>query len=80
MSAHTPGPWRADKYCIWAGEKFIAGTKTGIGESEQGANARLIAAAPALLAALEALVERGTDSPVHLAAEAAIAQAKGGER
>ena len=35
-----------------------------------------IEAARAMLAALEALVERGTDSPEHRAAEAAIAQAK----
>ena len=45
---HTPGPWRAEKYCIWAGDKYIAGTQTGIGEPQE-ANARLIAAAPDLL-------------------------------
>lgn len=41
------------------------------------ANARLMAAAPDLLEALKALVEHGTDSPQHLAAEAAIAKAEG---
>jgi hypothetical protein len=40
-------------------------------------DARLIAAAPDLLAALEALVQKNTDSPEHLAAQAAIAKAKG---
>jgi len=40
--------------------------------------ARLVAAAPDMLAALIALVERGTDSPEHCAAEAAIARAMGG--
>lgn len=49
------------------------------GEQWQSAVARdhLVAAAPDLLAALVALVERGTDSPEHRAAEAAIARAKG---
>jgi len=46
-------------------------------DPERDANARLIAAAPDLLAALKALVERDTDSPVHMAAEAAIAKAEG---
>lgn len=41
------------------------------------ANANLLAAAPDLLAALKGIVERGTDSPVHQAAEAAIAKAEG---
>ena len=40
-------------------------------------HARLIAAAPDLLEALKALVERGTDSPEHRAAEAAISKAQG---
>lgn len=40
-------------------------------------HAQLFAAAPDLLAALQALVERGTDSPEHMAAEAAIAKATG---
>ena len=44
---HTPGPWRSEKYCVWAGDKYIAGTQTGIGEPQE-ANARLIAAAPEL--------------------------------
>ena len=50
----TPGPWYAEKFCIWAGDCFVAGTATGQGDPEQQANARLIASAPELLAALEA--------------------------
>ena len=52
---HTPGPWKAEKYCIWAnnhnGSVYIAGTQTGIDTDQQKANARLIAAAPDLLEA-----------------------------
>ena len=38
---------------------------------------RLAALVAELLAALVGIVERGTDSPQHLAAEAAIAKAQG---
>lgn len=44
---------------------------------EQTANARLIAAAPDLLAALEALRERGHTDATWMLAERAIAKAKG---
>ena len=53
---HTPGPWKADRFCIWQGETYIAGTQTGIGEATQQANARLMAAAPRLLEALERII------------------------
>jgi hypothetical protein len=51
MSAqHTPGPWRVSgKATINAGRSWIASVST----SNRDANARLIAAAPDLLAALE---------------------------
>ena len=61
----TPGPWYAEKFCIWSGDCFVAGTATGQGDPEQQANARLIASAPDLLAALagcaDALREAGKD-------------------
>ena len=61
----TPGPWYAEKFCIWAGDCFVAGTATGQGDPEQQANALLIAAAPDLLAVLagcaDALREAGKD-------------------
>ena len=85
IMGHTAGPWRAEKFCIWAGDKYIAGTQTGIAEQE--ANARLIAAAPDLLIALEMALDRFTDNdmiPPNYAlsrwidrARAAISKAKG---
>jgi hypothetical protein len=86
---HTPGPWRMHmsydrrQYVVTGpeGEPFrghvIAGPTTC--PNWQG-NARLIAAAPDLLAALEALVsfQRGIeDWPEVRQAEAAIRKAKG---
>lgn len=61
MNKHTPGPWKAEIHCVWGGpnlDRYVAATGTGIGEQEQQANARLIAAAPDLLAALEAIEAR----------------------
>lgn len=97
MSSHTPGPWNAVKsqpriYWIDAHEQpcaygHIATVfEGGKDPDENAANARLIAAAPDLLAALEALVDdtehRDHDCgdeewcPVHKA-RAAIAKARG---
>ncbi len=89
--SHTVGPWKASVYCVWGGQfgdTYIAGTKTGIPNCEQLSNARLISAAPDLLAALEAanlwlnsdreLVdgERLMDESTSLQISAAIAKAK----
>ena len=99
-AAHTPGPWKFGKELTarsgeWlvsfdAGSKgrgiAIAETRAGSGNEE--ANARLIAAAPELLAALEtaymALIgylpahrNDVTDAAIG-AARAAITKAKGG--
>lgn len=59
-TAHTPGPWRADGLLIkaidhgkWFGIAKAGGSKLTIDGNM--ANAALIAAAPELLAALEAL-------------------------
>lgn len=98
--AHTPGPWSftADMYGLHNMRVFGAADARGngianCGYDERGeceANARLIAAAPEMLAALEALLE-GTcealafldrDTVKHLkplidGAESAIAKARG---
>jgi hypothetical protein len=81
---HTPGPWHADIYCVWAGGIYVAGTKTGLPVEQQIANARLIAAAPELLEALEAYTKMydevqpaGGWQGVYEDGLAAIAKAKG---
>ena len=63
MSAHTPGPWLLWDYpdpqqAIMGGGGFVAQTVGGNDE----ANARLIAAAPDLLAALKEAVQEQWDS------------------
>ena len=50
---HTAGPWRADKYCVWAGDKYVAGTMTGLYDDEQEGNAAIIAAAPEMYEVLK---------------------------
>ena len=97
MSKHTPGPWyyvggsdkRAAPYIRKEGDMVpgtmaIASVTGRGGVSESAANARLIAAAPELLAALKQLTGEVTDlernrvreSAVD-AARAAIARAEG---
>ena len=62
MSAeYTPGPWKGEKYCVWAGDKYVAGVQTGNGSDEQRANCMLIAAAPALLEVLQELIRLADD-------------------
>lgn len=91
---HTPGPWRINAVMREYGNKLeIAheeisvtsvtvagkGNKTSI-TPEQEANARLIAAAPDLLAALEAMVSaKGFDQEAAalIKASEALAKAKG---
>ncbi|MHB1407975.1 MAG: hypothetical protein ACYCXC_00025 [Acidovorax defluvii] len=96
MSAqHTPGPWRVERQnpSPTTGEWMIAaGTKHGYlaevrdcGSGDVQANARLIAAAPELLAALQAVLAEidgpdrphSTDSwlPSHLAHQVRVAVA-----
>ena len=67
MNNHTPGPWWFDgKPGYEAPEIHAAGRRIarvlyhgGSEDNEVDANAQLIAAAPALLSALEAIVEAG---------------------
>lgn len=54
---HTPGPWAVDLHLITTadGETLVAKASTDRSLARVEANARLIAAAPDLLAALESL-------------------------
>jgi len=79
---HTPGPWRVNAHDICAGSDAVAGVygTTGYAPEEAQANARLIAAAPDLLAALkdveEAWAGNGDMSMAVDAALLAIAKAE----
>ena len=82
--AHTPGPWTVDNQYIHGpdGIRFLAVAGDGAGQ----ANARLIASAPELLEALEAVLQDlehyvathgpGPDKRLAIAREA-IAKARG---
>lgn len=85
---HTPGPWTALRASVISGPFVIcprvhAGARMSIDDScaAAEANARLIAAAPELLAALEdcreALRRAGADGELRVV-DAAIAKARGG--
>jgi len=58
---HTPGPWEQNLYRIFSLTKRIAEVETAkCTHDETIANARLMASAPAMLAALAQLVEEMT--------------------
>lgn len=65
MNKHTPAPWKHHNYTIYHGGLKVAripnlraiGKRQASDHEEEQANARLIAAAPELLSALEALFE-----------------------
>jgi hypothetical protein len=86
-ATHTPGPWHRG---TWHGDYITARPSNSCDDRERtvargisnGADLALIAAAPDLLAALEALVADFdasviTTCPMLVAARAAIAKAKG---
>ncbi len=83
--AHTPGPWRIDPYglgVVVGPDGFsiqTSGPDCIVGDESSYANARLIAAAPELLAIALSVAAHfeGTDSPLGLAAAAAIQKAEG---
>ena len=93
MAKHTVGPWRVgDAGCTVFGPKTDAPSpktiaclrKAASASEETGANARLIASAPDLLDALQAMLAGawaegwGDDAPEEvLRARAAIARAEG---
>lgn len=87
MSGNTPGPWtveeRDTRVEIFAGDVNIATVAWPVDDSEAEkvarADAHLIAAAPDLLAAVEALMSGKTEWKKACAlADAAIAKARGG--
>jgi len=84
MSEHTPGPWRINDHSRDEGCFYIEADHAGVAsvfadEPAAGANARLISAAPDLLAALEhmvALFNSGAWSHANIKdARAALAKA-----
>ena len=84
QATHTPGPWKVNGYMVRTDCKislFVANCCYGATDAIE-ANARLIAAAPELLAALEWAVETADteqyEADWYAAARAAIAKAKGG--
>jgi hypothetical protein len=86
---HTPGPWfvTPDGHAVYEKDVFGYRADTICGlpsrSDSRAANARLIAAAPELLTALEALLDRDPAPPlekigaVYVNARAAIAKARG---
>ena len=76
MSAHTPGPWTVSDYSATAvirekDQPGIAVMPFKRDQAEREANARLIAAAPDLLASVIELLE-----PLERASAAMVAQGK----
>jgi hypothetical protein len=81
---HTPGPWTVFNGHVHAGGfEYLPTHRSGAPETEWEANARLIAAAPELLAALKGMVREISkyhdtfDANLFVAAERAIAKAEG---
>ena len=87
MSKHTPGPWTyhicrdtSTARIEAKGGCEVVGSTVGYSSEECEANAKLIAAAPDLLEALERMVECCDLFPLadyHIQAKAAIAEARG---
>ena len=79
MSKHTPGPWKIEEGCFVSAEGFVIARIIGCDSKKNESNARLIAAAPELLEALESMLENwesGGISPYPIKqARAAISKA-----
>lgn len=83
MSSHTPGPWKLKRSGAIsdADGELVAttGYRVRVGSDEDDANARLIAAAPELLALLTELIDIEGPQPGHIEwankVKAAIAKA-----
>jgi hypothetical protein len=98
MSKHTPGPWRFYSQLVWSeavktdqyrtNEICKINERLRVPEDEREANARLIAAAPELLAFANHVLEQiksgacgytdGSEAELRNYAEQLIAKAKGG--
>ena len=88
LDGHTPGPWvpcdtDSEHTTLISGNDGSGATRNGgiyiarVQGPDNRANARLIAAAPDLLAALEALRDRGHTEATWFLAKKAIAKARG---
>jgi len=87
MSKHTPGPWEVDGYRVGHpvgkhGFDLVARILQTDNATEDAANARLIAAAPDLLAACKAALESddapfAISLPLETTLREAIAKAEG---
>lgn len=86
MSEHTPGPWRVARgsqsgvyHILGADLHEVAQIWGTFAAAHSAEDAHLIAAAPDMLAALEAVAEHfeGTDAPLGALAEAAIRKSRG---
>jgi hypothetical protein len=79
MSAHTPGPWAVHPQALLA----VHQPELGCWIPQNKKDAQLIAAAPDLLAVVQAIIGDGLHCDVlprlHRAALAAIAKATGGQ-
>lgn len=76
MTTHTPGPWCAQGNSVTASGRSVAVVRGRGSRAELDANARLIAAAPDLLAALRLMLDTfgdADDQSVIDAARAALA-------
>ena len=81
MTTHTPGPWKAeqrgDDWGVWVAHHRVLSIRQGVIPS--AADARLIAAAPELLKALEEMMYYDDGGYRGDKARAAIAKACGVE-
>ena len=82
MAGHTPGPWTV--HGQWQasvrmpnGEGFHVCSDPRHASDESKANARLIAAAPDMLAALEEIMDSGCDCDGCIMAGNVVAKARG---
>lgn len=84
MSKHTPGPWEIERYSdgliqivgnariVSDDEEIVTTVVEAVARGDE-ANARLIAAAPELLEALQAVIDYGSMTGAEWVAEQALA-------